>query len=162
MTKELVRPKKGRVLFGVAQGLGEYFEIDPVIVRIIFIILTIWGGIGVILYILGIFLIPDENGDEIEKEAKDLKKDKEKIKDKFQANTRSVAEEVKYKSNNYANQYDHEKKSGSIIFGLIVLVFGLMLLFNNIFPWFSWGRFWPLILITIGLIIISSGRKKAE
>ena len=59
-TKKLERPKKGRMLLGVAAGIANYFKIDPTIVRLVFIISTIWGGVGIVLYIIGIFLIPDE------------------------------------------------------------------------------------------------------
>lgn len=149
--KELTRPKKGRVVFGVCQGIAEYFEIDPIIVRIVFIIITIWGGVGIVLYIIGIFLIPDEKKDNIKKEAEDIKKDKAKIKEKAKNTISSVAEEIRFK--------DKDQYSGSVIFGLIVLVLGLMILFGNIFPWFSWNKFWPLILVVAGLLIISGGRK---
>ena len=46
-----------RLLAGVCSGLGEYFEIDPVIIRIIWIILII-GGYGILLYLLFWLIIP--------------------------------------------------------------------------------------------------------
>jgi phage shock protein PspC (stress-responsive transcriptional regulator) len=44
--------------FGVAAGLGAYLGLDPVIVRIVFVVLALAGGSGVVLYILGWLLIP--------------------------------------------------------------------------------------------------------
>jgi len=123
--KKLVRPKKGRMLFGVAASIANYFNIDVTIVRIIFIIITIWGGVGIVLYIIGIFLIPEEG-------AKD---DKEKNKEK------------------------KIHRDGGWIFGLIVLLVGIIFLLSNFVWWFSWSKMWPLILILIGLIIIASGQK---
>ncbi len=59
--KKLYRSRDNKVLAGVCGGIGEYFEIDPVIIRLIWIVLTmIWGGFGLFLYIIAIFLIPLE------------------------------------------------------------------------------------------------------
>ncbi|MGB4722510.1 MAG: PspC domain-containing protein, partial [Defluviitoga tunisiensis] len=52
--------RENKVLAGVCGGIGEYFEIDPVIVRLIWIVLTMIWGFGFFLYIIAIFLIPLE------------------------------------------------------------------------------------------------------
>ncbi|NQT33735.1 PspC domain-containing protein [bacterium] len=56
-SKRLYRSMDNRLLAGVCSGLGEYFEIDPVIIRIIWIILGI-GGYGILLYMLFWLIIP--------------------------------------------------------------------------------------------------------
>jgi phage shock protein PspC (stress-responsive transcriptional regulator) len=48
---------------GVAAGLARYFGVDPTIVRIAFVILTVAGGAGIPLYLAGLLLIPDEDSD---------------------------------------------------------------------------------------------------
>lgn len=58
--KKLYRSRENKVLAGVCGGIGEYFEIDPVIVRLIWIVLTMIWGFGLFLYIIAIFLIPLE------------------------------------------------------------------------------------------------------
>jgi len=58
--KKLYRSRDNKVLAGVCGGIGEYFEIDPVIVRLIWIVLTMIWGFGLFLYIIAIFLIPLE------------------------------------------------------------------------------------------------------
>jgi len=60
----LRRPFEGRVLTGVAEGLARYFGIDPTLVRIGFVVLTVIGGAGVPLYLAGLLLIPDEGSDQ--------------------------------------------------------------------------------------------------
>jgi phage shock protein C len=50
MKKKLYRSSRGKVIAGVCTGLGEYFEIDPVLIRALFIIALFSGGIGVTLY----------------------------------------------------------------------------------------------------------------
>lgn len=58
--KKLYRSDKDRLLFGVLGGLGEYFEIDPVILRIFWIFILVFTGLipGVVVYILAAILMP--------------------------------------------------------------------------------------------------------
>lgn len=57
MTKKLYKSKKNKILFGVCGGIGEYFDIDPVIIRIIFIL----SGISFFLYFILAIIIPFED-----------------------------------------------------------------------------------------------------
>lgn len=56
----LRRSRDDRVIGGVCAGLGRYLGVDPVLLRIAFVVLAIAGGGGVILYIVGWVLIPEE------------------------------------------------------------------------------------------------------
>ncbi|MCK5476308.1 MAG: PspC domain-containing protein [Candidatus Aenigmarchaeota archaeon] len=59
--KRLYRSKKDRMLCGVCGGIAEHMAVDPTIVRIIWVILTIFGlGSGLLLYIICCFIIPEE------------------------------------------------------------------------------------------------------
>jgi phage shock protein C len=52
------------MLGGVAGGLGRYFAVDPLFVRIAFVILAFAGGLGIVLYLVAWILIPAEQPDE--------------------------------------------------------------------------------------------------
>ena len=58
MGKRLCRSSQSRILFGVCGGIAEYFNIEPWIVRLIFIFTS--GGAGVVYLILAIFLPTDD------------------------------------------------------------------------------------------------------
>lgn len=60
--KKLYRSTKDPILFGVLAGIGEYFYIDPTVVRVIFLLLLLVTGIFpfVILYLLVYFLVPEK------------------------------------------------------------------------------------------------------
>jgi phage shock protein PspC (stress-responsive transcriptional regulator) len=60
----LRRSYTDRMLGGVAGGLGAYFGVDTMIVRIAFVVLTVIGGAGIPLYLAGLLLIPDEGSDQ--------------------------------------------------------------------------------------------------
>src|SRR5208283_2636703 len=61
--QRLRRGGPGRMLAGVALGLADYFDVDPTIVRIGFVVLACLGGLAVPLYLAGWLLIPDEESD---------------------------------------------------------------------------------------------------
>lgn len=57
MQKRLV--KKDKKIFGVCGGLGEYFDIDPTLVRALFLISVIMFGSGLLIYIILAIVMPD-------------------------------------------------------------------------------------------------------
>src|SRR6266545_3129283 len=56
----LVRPQQGRVLCGVCAAIGRATNTDPVLWRVILAVLTIFGGVGLLIYLIGWMLIPSE------------------------------------------------------------------------------------------------------
>lgn len=58
--RQLTRPREGRMLAGVASGLARYLAVDPVIVRLVFVVLALAGGGGVLAYLIGWIAIPSE------------------------------------------------------------------------------------------------------
>ena len=56
----LRRSREDRILFGVCGGVGRYLGIDPALVRIAFVLLVVFGGSGVLLYLVGLIAIPSE------------------------------------------------------------------------------------------------------
>lgn len=64
--ERVLRRGTDRVIAGVCSGLGRYLGIDPVLLRIAFVILALAGGGGVVLYVVGWILIPEEKpGEEL-------------------------------------------------------------------------------------------------
>jgi phage shock protein C len=64
-SQPLERPLEGRMLGGVAAGIADFLGVDPTIVRIVFAVLTVvGGGAGVVLYLAGWLLIPEEGRDQ--------------------------------------------------------------------------------------------------
>ena len=52
-----------RLVAGVAVGLADYFDIDPTLVRVGFVVLSFLGGLAVLLYLAGWLLIPDQGAE---------------------------------------------------------------------------------------------------
>ncbi len=57
--KKLYRSKTDRKLAGVCGGIGEYFEVDPVLIRLLWIFFTLAGGGGLLAYIIAWLVVPE-------------------------------------------------------------------------------------------------------
>ncbi|MBX3047537.1 MAG: PspC domain-containing protein [Anaerolineales bacterium] len=58
--KRLYRSRENRMLGGVAAGLGDFLDIDPTIVRLLFAFAFIFWGVGVLVYVVMWIVVPEE------------------------------------------------------------------------------------------------------
>ncbi|MEJ5351097.1 MAG: PspC domain-containing protein [Melioribacteraceae bacterium] len=138
MQKKLYRSRKFRVLGGVAGGLAEYFNLDPILMRVIFVLFSLINGIGVLLYIILWIIIPEEPFEvayNIERETS---------KETSEENAKPYKTEVEYKRNG----------SGRVIFGVILILIGLLFLAERFIPAFCFEDIIPLTLVIIGIFLI--------
>ncbi|HEX6676643.1 MAG TPA: PspC domain-containing protein [Actinomycetes bacterium] len=59
-TRKLYRSRSDRKLGGVCGGLASYFNLDPTLMRVLFVVLAVLGGSGVILYLALWIIVPNE------------------------------------------------------------------------------------------------------
>ena len=64
--KKMYRSKVNRYIGGVAGGLADYFKVDVNLFRILFVILTFFGGLGLILYIVALIIVPENPSQDAE------------------------------------------------------------------------------------------------
>lgn len=59
--KRLYRSRANRVFAGICGGLGEYFDIDPSVIRLLWLLVVVFTGFfpGVLAYVIAIFVIPE-------------------------------------------------------------------------------------------------------
>ncbi len=145
MNKRLYRSTKDRMIGGVAAGLAEYFQIDPTIVRVIFVVTLFLGGSGVLAYLILWIVVPEDT----------------KLQE-YYGETDAASQANPPDSNtaepkaNY-NIYRPGDRSG--IAGIILIIIGLLFLLDNFLPRFHFGDFWPLILIGIGAGLLLNSKK---
>ncbi len=58
-SKKLTRDTKNKMLGGVCSGIGSYFGVDPTIVRVVWVLLALGAGFGVVAYIICWLIIPE-------------------------------------------------------------------------------------------------------
>jgi phage shock protein C len=61
--KRLYRSRTDKILAGICGGIGKYLDIDPIIIRLIFIVLLFTVGSGILIYLIAWILIPLEPED---------------------------------------------------------------------------------------------------
>jgi len=141
--KKLRRSSSDKMIAGVCGGLGEYFDVDPLIFRLIFAVMIIFGGTGVLAYIILWILIPEDNE---------------------QRNIKDLGENIKKGANKMAQEIkDTDVHSNSrFVAGAIILTIGVIFLINNFFPFFGLGvkKLWPLIIIVVGGSILLNPKRR--
>lgn len=60
MSKKLMRKRSDQMVFGVASGIADYLNIDPVIVRLLFVLMALTGGHGILVYLVLTIIMPEE------------------------------------------------------------------------------------------------------
>ena len=61
MKKRLYRVEQGNMLAGVCGGIGEYFDVDPTLIRLLWVIFSLAAGGGVLAYIIAAIIIPKKS-----------------------------------------------------------------------------------------------------
>jgi phage shock protein C len=155
--KRLYKSRKHKVLDGICGGIAEYFDVDPVLIRIIAILFFITGPAAFIAYIVGMIIVPYPPLEEFNKD------------NKGPIETPSSSGQTPSNDFNAFLSGQPRHNTGKLILGVILLVFGIIFLMPNI-PFFGHGIWWlwsigwkflaPSILIIIGLLIILSHTRK--
>jgi phage shock protein PspC (stress-responsive transcriptional regulator) len=143
--KKLRRSYKDTIIGGVSGGLGEYFATDPLIFRILFVVLLFTGGGGFLIYLLMWIFIP-----------KDVRKFGEHFADSAKEKEASPNVDIPKKK---------KSGNGSIIGGAILIMIGLFFLLDKLWPWLDFAYLWPVALVIAGLAIVKmnySGKKDSN
>lgn len=149
--ERIYRSRSNRIIGGVCSGLGNYLNLDPVLIRIIFIVLAIFAGGGILIYIILWIVIPEEPAIVLQSASENAKQ--------------KIANENEETGKYVQTEKDVSKKnnSGRVLFGAILIIIGLLFLFKSIFHIFDFEYLGPIILILIGIsLLISAYQFKGE
>ena len=62
MARRLTRSRSDRMIGGVCGGIAEYFDIDPTLVRVLWVVITLMGGAGILAYLILWVVVPLDTG----------------------------------------------------------------------------------------------------
>jgi len=138
MDKKLQRDESNKVLAGVAAGLAEYFDLDVIWVRLIFLLMVIMGFSGVLVYLILWIVVP--------------------------AKPYIATFNTDYRVDEQAPQevtgsmpVNKRKSKATPVLGVFFVGLGLYFLFEEfgyVPDWFDISKLWPVILIILGLVFL--------
>ncbi|OGO69558.1 MAG: hypothetical protein A2Z37_15615 [Chloroflexi bacterium RBG_19FT_COMBO_62_14] len=147
MTNRLFRSRSNSILGGVCAGLGNYFGLDPTIVRLFFVVFTLVNGVGILAYFVLWLVIPLEGVETTGSFEENLRQGADEI----AARARSLGQEVQSIS------VRREQQTG-LYLGVALLVLGGVFLLRNLgvswMRWFDSELIWPALLILAGAWIL--------
>ena len=143
--KKIYRKTDDCIIAGVCAGLADYFEIDETLVRVIFVLLAVGGGSGILIYLV-LWLVIPKKGEENKKV--DWQENVKEFTEDVGKKAKTVAKEIKKEIK--VEKVNPEKNRGSFL-GLFLLLWGGILLVDKIAPTLiEWDYVWPGILIILG------------
>lgn len=133
MSKKLYRSRNNSVIAGVCGGIGEYFDIDPIIVRLIWVF-AVFSGVGILAYIIMWVAVPEN---------------------RFEYRNENQYEDGYYNESkeNGNNKVERREKSKIILGGILILIGGFSLM-ERYMPWFDFDFVWPVGLVLLGVYLI--------
>jgi phage shock protein C len=148
--KRLYRSRRNRMIGGVCGGIAEYFNIDPVIVRVGAVAMFFMGGSALLAYVIGLIVIPSEPFGL-------------PVAEKQESAPVTVAAEASVATSTSSSN------AMPLFLGIVLIIIGVGFLLHNLpfFNPFYWQVrhvirhfFWPSLLIVSGIFIIARGWKK--
>ena len=143
MEKRFYRSPTEHRIAGVCGGLAEYFNIDPVLVRVIFVVLFLLSGIGLLAYLIFWMVVPV----------------REKEEGTVEVITPGGQEEVVSEPSKTEESIKVMKKH-NLVGGIILIALGAVFLAENFLPTYRLNKFWPLLLIVLGLAVLWKAGKR--
>lgn len=147
MEKKLYRETNDKVIGGVAAGLARYFDMDVTWMRIFFILATIFGFSGVLIYLILWIAIPEKpfnwNGSVTD----------------YRVNDTTPAD---FQPEPVMPKTENGDGRASRIGGFILIFMGLFFLlkeFDLVPYWFSLHKLWPLVFLIPGLVMLLNSGK---
>ena len=167
MERKLYRSRKHRIFLGVCGGLGEYYRVDPVIVRVFAVLITVVTSFfpGIIAYFILAMIVPVEGSQAGSSE----ETFKENLAD-LEHSSRNIGEQIRKtagsagptppptppppaQNNRVFPPYTRSNR-GLYILAIILVALGVLFIIIKQYGWL-WSYLWPLALIIAGGIIIT-------
>jgi phage shock protein C len=181
MEKKLYRNQHDKFIAGVSSGLADYMQVEVTIIRLLFVLSTVFlAGTGLLVYIV-LWVVAPVNNDPAArfKKFNDLFQKNDAMfnspnafgnpstpGDQTKWNTPNVGPDFKMPKEPNFDQMKKNNETSRTIGGLVLLVIGLFLLMKYTFDivphWFSIWKLWPVAIIAVGISFIFRNQRKTE
>ena len=137
MRERLYRSHNERLFLGVAGGLGEWFDIDPSIVRLAFVLFSLAGGAGLIVYIAMAIFVPERPPGV-----------------PVRPGVAVTGDPTSPGSDAGTGPRRRGDGRGALVFGALLIVVGVWFLLRRAIPGLDLDNWWPVFLIGIGIVLL--------
>lgn len=160
MQERLYRTRDDKVIGGVAGGLGRYLNLDPVLIRILFVIFSFFNGLGILLYIILWIVVPEDESPEFAASASSgsekssstsANADDEKNEENESETTQQTIREQPPKQNS---------GRGKNVIGIILIGLGFLFLLDRFFGSIDFYDIFPFVMIILGISLLWNSYKK--
>lgn len=138
MTKRLQRPPDKAMIGGVCAGIADYFEVDPTWLRLLAVLLIFASGFGLVAYIVAWIVIPRG------------------------ALVATDANSAADSANSIPLKQETPSRGMGFFPGIILILLGMVFLFDELFWWFDWDYVWPLLIVGAGVLMIFHSLKPSH
>jgi phage shock protein C len=168
MEKHLYRSQANRVILGVCGGMAEYFNVDPVIMRVVAVLVIIATSIlpGLLAYFVLGLIVPlkgtasIEPKDHIRENVEDIRNTTSKLGEEIRSafsSSRGTSEGANPPTSGTPAHpqptNSTTRSSGLLIIGILIIAIGVVFLLWNVLSWF-FHYLWPAVLILAGVLIV--------
>ncbi len=148
--KRLYRSRKDKVIAGVSGGIAEYFEVDPALVRLVWVVLA-FSGVGILAYIVGAIIIPEKP-----EPSSVIRTAEESIP------TEGQEQPVEREEAGAEVSEPPARSDSSRVLGVVLVLMGAFLLARRAIPWFAMDKLWPVVLIALGVYFLAGSSWSAK
>lgn len=151
MKKRLYRSRTDKKIAGVCGGLAEYFNIDSTLVRLGVLLIFLFYGVGLIAYLLAWLIMREEPEHETAYNSTTYYP----VQSDYQ--NRTADKDFDFTTETKANKQAEESEIAARrrqLLAVILIVVGLIFLLDIWLPDFYWEKYWPLLLIIGGILLL--------
>lgn len=163
MNRRLYRCQHDKRIAGVAAGLAEYFDIDPSVVRVLWVLSFFVGGVGLLLYIAMAIIVPLEPEQGPMPAGYDPTTAPGEAPAAGAAGGAPAPSPAGWHSAAVAHRPRADRGPGraTTIFGVALILFGAVALLNAVIPDWHAGRYlWPAIILGIGAVLVATSVRR--
>ncbi len=139
MAERIYRSRLDRKLAGVCGGIAEYFDIDPSLVRIVFVLLAFFNGFGVLAYLICWIVLPEQ--------PLSAPMTEPQMPTSIESDTHSQS----------AGSVPSAKRRWATGLGILLIAVGFAMLLERLIPWLDFGDLVPYLLIVAGILLLYRG-----
>ncbi|MCX7936425.1 MAG: PspC domain-containing protein [Chlorobi bacterium] len=143
MATRLYRSRTDRKIAGVCGGIAEYFDMDPSLIRILFVVLIFFNGFGLLAYVICWIVIPEAPLGQVIVEPGNAEE------------LALVPEQSSFKPHQPVTKW-------TIGMGALLIAIGFAILIGQLIPWFNTENIMPYIFIAAGILVLYRGWRNRQ